>query len=177
MYTDNTTPPDDSVESGKQLRAQLLPNSTPVPNWFFDKVLTLPGLRDADKWTFLFVWRKTVGWQKTADFVAVSQIQKGARIRRQYAAEAGQLWEAAGVFQRDRCGLRGMIRYRLNPNIDGENVAKELERLVAGRNQFPRVTSIPTEPEPVPGGNSTSSRAELTESKVRGREGFLRCRV
>jgi hypothetical protein len=165
MSIDNTTPPGDSAESGKQLRAQLLPNSTPVPNWFFDKVLTLAGLRDAEKWTFLVVWRKTVGWQKTADFVSVSQIQKGARTRREYAAEAGQLWEAAGVFQRDRCGLRGMIRYRVNPNIDGAKVVRELERLVAGRNQFPRGTSIPAEPEPVPGGTRTSSRAELTESK------------
>jgi len=58
-----------------------------------------------------------------------------------------------------------MIRYRVNPNIDGEKVVSELERLVAGRNQFPRGTSIPTEPEPVPGGTGTSSRAELTESK------------
>jgi hypothetical protein len=161
----NTTPRGDSAESGKQLRLKVLPNSTPVPNWFFDNVLSLPGLRDAEKWTFLVAWRKTIGWQKTADFISISQIQKGARTRRQYAVEAGQLWENAGAFLRDRSGERGMIRYRVNPNIDGEKVVTELRRLVSGRNQFPRETSSHGEPEPVPGGTRTSSRAELTESK------------
>jgi len=46
-------PAGDRAEGGKQLRLQILPNSTPVPNWFFDKVLALAGLRDAESGPFL----------------------------------------------------------------------------------------------------------------------------
>ena len=124
-------------DGGQAVRRTLLPASTPVPNFFFDEILILPGLSDAKLRVLLVLWRATVGWCKSADWISVSQLQrKAGGIGRYQAVRAARFWEEAGLFQRSKDGARGMVRYRLVDGLDREAVVARIRQLVSGRNRY-----------------------------------------
>jgi hypothetical protein len=153
-------------------RLKLLPRSTPVPNWFFDKLLGLPGLRGSDIRGLFFLWRKTVGWRKASDLASVSQMQRTMRMGRSQAVQAMALWTAPGsIFSAMHDGPRGMCRVVLNEDLGPDAVVARIADLIAERNQSQYETS--PKAKPVLRGfphrsqvnSSTGRKLGLTESK------------
>jgi hypothetical protein len=123
--------------SRKRIRESLLPESTPVPNRLF-AILHL--LTPSEVLVFLFIWRKTVGWQKSSDYISLSQIQKATGVGRRQALAASKLFANAGFYKRSRDGARGMALIEL----DIEGIGDAFERLfalVSERNQCQKETS------------------------------------
>ena len=50
-------------------------NFTPVPNLFFDKALS--DLKEGELKALLYIFRRTYGWQKEADCIALTQFENG----------------------------------------------------------------------------------------------------
>jgi hypothetical protein len=91
----------------KSLRTILLPNSSPVPNWFFDEVLSNPEVPHATRSVFLFMLRKTVGWDNSNEELSLTQIQYGSSTSRHTAIHAVRvICECWGLFQKSR-GIKG----------------------------------------------------------------------
>jgi hypothetical protein len=113
----------------------MIPESTPVPNFFFDVLMPIAPRAFFD--VLLFIWRKTVGWDKERDFLSLSQIQKGASVSRGIAVDAIRFWKSAGlVIRGDRHGLRGTIEYRVLLDYDREAVTGSITELVQNPNWF-----------------------------------------
>jgi hypothetical protein len=89
------------------LRTIFLPNSSPVPNWFFDEVLQSTEIPHAARSVLLFLLRKTIGWDNRVEELSLVQIQEGAAVTRPTAIHALRvicdLWE---LFHRTR-GRKG----------------------------------------------------------------------
>ena len=116
------------------VRAALLPNSTPVPNFFFDTVM--PHVPHASFKVLLFIWRKTIGWQKESDLVSLSQIQRGAGVCRDVAIAAAQFWVRIGLCRKKRgAGYRGVNEYTVIPDFDKEEATKMIGALVDQHDQ------------------------------------------
>ena len=91
----------------KSLRTILLPNSSPVPNWFFDEVLSNSKVPHATRSVFLFMLRKTVGWDNSSEELSLTQIQFGSSTSRHTAIHAIRIiCDCWGLFQKSR-GTRG----------------------------------------------------------------------
>jgi hypothetical protein len=151
----------DKPEKQAWKRTKLIPNSTPVPNFFFDDLL--PVLPETTFRVLMFLWRKTIGWNKEKDFVSLSQIQRGTGVCRRHAVAGTRLLEACGLFSRSKSGLRGTICFAVS-DFDPHDVVEKLNRLVPKGNQFTTGTSSHQTPELVPQRASTSSRGEHTGS-------------
>jgi hypothetical protein len=124
--------PAGQVKSG--IRNALLPESTPVPNFFFDKIM--PRVPHAEFKVLLLIWRKTVGWQKDRDFVSLTQIERGAGVCRDVAISGARLCVKLGLCaKRCRSGYRGTNEYEISPVVDKQDVINRLEGLVAKDDQ------------------------------------------
>jgi hypothetical protein len=100
----------------KSLRTILLPNSSPVPNWFFDEVLSNPEVPHATRSVFLFMLRKTVGWDNEVEELSLTQIQEGSATSRHTAIHAIRvICECWGLFDKSR-GKKGQCSsaYRIS---------------------------------------------------------------
>jgi hypothetical protein len=151
------------------IRDALLPESTPVPNFFFDKIM--PRVPHAEFKVLLFIWRKTVGWQKDRDFVSLTQIERGAGVCRDVAISGTRLCEKLGLCaKRGRSGYRGTSEYEVSPALDKQYVINRLEELVATDDQSDSPASSsrfsPTSPvDPTDTQKATSQKA--TNQKAR----------
>lgn len=94
-------------------RRAVLPRSTPLPNVFTDRLLPL--LSRSETAVFLAVWRKTVGWDKIADWISLSQLQKATGLSRNSVLTAVAFWQRSGVLRRTRRGIRGTCQYQVFP--------------------------------------------------------------
>jgi hypothetical protein len=141
------------------IRAQLLPKSTPVPNWFFDQLLRLPGLTASDLRVLLVVWRQTVGWRKSSDYVSLTQFKKRARVGRGAAVSALALWKSTGLFTTTNDGARGMTRVSLIDGAIPETVIPRLKEAIETRacERMLATINIGTEDEPVQKTNRNKS--------------------
>jgi hypothetical protein len=90
------------------LQQQFLSNSTPVPNWFFDEILNNAAVTDSVKKTFLFLFRKTVGWNHRIEEQSLTDIMNGASLgNRNTAVHAVQiLCDCWGLWKKVR-GQKG----------------------------------------------------------------------
>lgn len=81
---------------------------TPVPNWVFDEVLGDIWLADSVLKAFLFLYRKTIGWNNVAEEKSLTQIMEGAGIRSRNTAihAVSVLCECWGLWKKTR-GVRG----------------------------------------------------------------------
>jgi hypothetical protein len=64
----------------KSLRTIYLPNSSPVPNWFFDSVLSDQKISHATRSVLLYLLRRTIGWDNAEEELSLSQIEHGAAV-------------------------------------------------------------------------------------------------
>jgi hypothetical protein len=62
------------------LQQRFLSGSTPIPNWFFDEILNQEEITDSVKKTFLFLFRKTVGWNAYVEEQSLTDIMQGANL-------------------------------------------------------------------------------------------------
>lgn len=95
------------------------PNFTPIPDSFFDLLLTL--LTDVEVRVLLYIMRRTYGFKKAADSISLSQIvngitkrdgtrlDRGAGVKKSGACVAVQRLEARGILlvQRNTSPTRG----------------------------------------------------------------------
>jgi hypothetical protein len=73
--------PEASVEAGKKrgrVRASYIKNSSPVPNWFFDHLLVDEEIPPYVHLVFLYLLRRTVGWDKRSEQISYDDIRYGA---------------------------------------------------------------------------------------------------
>ena len=62
-------------------------NFTPVPNLFFDEVLST--LKEAELKVLLYIFRRTYGWQKEMDCISLSQFVNGITTRQGKQLDSG----------------------------------------------------------------------------------------
>jgi hypothetical protein len=148
-------------------RAALERGSVPVP-WFFLDAL-MPAVTPHEFVVLLFVWRKTVGWDKARDWISLSQMQKGTGLSRNTILRAVGLWCSVGLVMRlERHGIRGTVAYAVNVDYDEATVLNRLGAPVHAGNRSKGCTSTgSTEvPPPVQGMNTQ----EVTIHRKPGRE-------
>lgn len=104
-----TAPPHEheAKRAKRSVRRILLPNSTPIPNWFFDSVLSDPDVPHALRSVLLFLIRKTIGWDRRSDEISLVQIEYGAKVTRKTAIHAVRvICDCWGLFHKTR-GYKG----------------------------------------------------------------------
>jgi phage replication O-like protein O len=90
----------------------LIPNTTQVPNVLLDVVM--PAIKNASLRVLLAVARKTYGYQKSADDISLTQLQKLTGLSRQGVVNGiSGLGNLLGIENGDD----GMNRYRLNVDL------------------------------------------------------------
>src|SRR5882724_7567216 len=75
-----------STAANSTLQQQFLSGSTPIPNWFFGLILSNEQVTDSVSKTFLFLFRKTVGWNRRCEEQSLSQIMAGANLKSRHTA-------------------------------------------------------------------------------------------
>jgi hypothetical protein len=91
----------------KSQRVIFLPNSSPTPNWFFDTVLSDSAVPHAARSVFLYLLRKTVGWDNKHEELSLTEIQYGAAVTRPTAIHAVRvICDCWGLFKKSR-GRKG----------------------------------------------------------------------
>jgi hypothetical protein len=84
-----------------RLRRAHLPNTTPVPNWFFDFILANNEISHELRSVFLYLIRKTIGWNNQYERQTLDQIQRGATVSRNVALRAIQVFcDCWGLWKR-----------------------------------------------------------------------------
>jgi hypothetical protein len=128
-------------EANKSL--QIVGGYLRVPNFFIDELL--PVLPFAHLKVLLFMWRKTYGWKKLADYVPLSQIEKGTGLSRKPILAGLSFWVRVGLFMEpEPSGFRGTMRYRFHGKINLPELKDAILREL-GKDS----TCGPTPPEPV----------------------------
>lgn len=91
----------------KSLRTLYLPNTSPVPNFVFDELLSNSEVPHAAIRVLLFMLRKTLGWSNRSEELSLSDIQGGASVSRPVAIHTVRvICECWGLFHKSR-GRRG----------------------------------------------------------------------
>lgn len=87
----------------KYLRTLLLPNSSPVPNFVFDQIVSDTDVPHAAIRVLLYLLRKTVGWNNKHEELSLRQIQEGAAVTRPTAIHAVRVvCDCWGFFKKSR---------------------------------------------------------------------------
>jgi hypothetical protein len=125
------------------------------------------GLPDPFIRVFLFLWRKLVGWNRDEDRIPISQIKRGARTGRRQVIEATRFWDAVGIFERVSGGRKKTTRYRVNTNLDRDELIARLSTLVSQRNRSPRgtKTGVSQDPPLVSPGYTHEAKSEKEKSE------------
>lgn len=109
MSTNNTAVEESQSAKApkKYLRTLLLPNSSPVPNFVFDEIVSDPDVPHAAIRVLLYLLRKTVGWDNKHEQLSLRQIQEGAAVTRPTAIHAVRvICDCWGLFRKSR-GWKG----------------------------------------------------------------------
>jgi hypothetical protein len=106
-----------------------LPSWCPIPVYFFDE---LSEILPSPHWRCLLtLWRLTLGWKKSGDYISLGGLGRRANVSRRIAAEAlGWLRAADLVCIEKRRGTRGMNFVRIVTDYDPINVTSALRALV-----------------------------------------------
>src|SRR5579871_6672318 len=87
-------------KKSNHLRTAFLPNTTPVPNWFFDFILAEQMPHELRS-VFLFLIRKTIGWNNASEEQTLNHIERGACVSRNVAVRAVQVFcDCWGLWKR-----------------------------------------------------------------------------
>lgn len=70
----------------KTLQQKFLAGSTPIPNWIFDEVMA--DMPDSVLRVFLYMFRKTVGWDNKSEEKSLTQIERDCNLSRHTAIYA-----------------------------------------------------------------------------------------
>ena len=137
------------MSNPEEPRRRVLRESVPVPNFFFDEVM--PRVKPLYFCVLLFIWRKTVGWNKEQDWIALSQIQSGVGVCRNAVLGALRLWREVGLLRRaGRLGIRGTVTWGVVLDYDKTAVISRLDGLVHEKDRFISCTSTGSSDAPPP---------------------------
>lgn len=105
---------------------------TPIDNFLLDVVLPLSNRKNPKFFpVLLFVVRRTVGWQKKADWISLTQFQRGTGASRDTVIDALRFWGAVGLVRRsERVGVRGSVSYEFVSDYNDGAVTSRMVRLV-----------------------------------------------
>ena len=94
----------------------FIPNSFQIPNQIIDEFM--PFLNEMELKFYLFIMRKTKGWQKESDGIAISQFLKGAKIKDERTVKKAikGLLKKELIFQTYQKGSFSIFSINLNPN-------------------------------------------------------------
>lgn len=135
----------------------------PVHNFFFDTVM--PRVSGNQFKVLLFVWRKTVGFDRWEDWISLSQIEQGTGLCRDTVLDALDFWEGTGLVRRlGRRGIRGVIAYASAIRYEEAAVLARLPAVVerTDRSKESALTgrNLPTSPV-----EETDTQRETNEEK------------
>ena len=105
-----------------------------------------------------------MGWNRDSDFIPLTQIQNGTGLSRRDASEGSEIWERVGLVTRESVGALKMVRFKLNPKLDPNDLVLRLTELVSKGNRFRTETSSEEKPKLVSEGNSTGFETKPSES-------------
>jgi hypothetical protein len=95
------TTPTNSKPKNNRIRGMFVPNSSPVPNWFYDDVLPDDKISHELRSVFLYLIRKTIGWSNQYERQTLDQIQRGATVSRNIALRGIQIFcDCWGLWKR-----------------------------------------------------------------------------
>jgi hypothetical protein len=120
-----------------EIKKNLIPNSTQIPNLILD--LVIPLISEAEARCLLYICRRTFGFHKRYDSISLSQFEKGIRSRQGVQLDFGTGMSRPGVTY----ALKNLVkvevifmrknsrgnRYMLNLNMDVDKVVNELNQL------------------------------------------------
>jgi uncharacterized phage protein (TIGR02220 family) len=130
----------------------LIPNTTQVPNVLLDVVM--PAIKNASLRVLLAVARKTYGYQKVADDISLTQLQKLTGLSRQGVVNGiAGLGNLLGI----ESGDDGMNRYRLNVDLSSGELVNLFD-------QSKKLTSQKRSPEGSQRGRHTKLNKNKTNS-------------
>lgn len=150
----------------------LIPNTTQVPNILLDVVM--PAIKNASLRVLLAVARKTYGFQKAADDISLTQLQKLTGLSRQGVVNGiAGLGNLLGVEN----GNDGINRYRLNVDVSsGElvNLFDQSKKLTSQkhdlkgsqRSRHTKLNKNKTNKTTEPNGSSIPSHFEKRKQSV-----------
>lgn len=116
----------DSQESNKKVKRGLeLPNYTQIPNIFLDEYMR--ELSSSGMKVFLVICRKTLGFQKFTDSIAISQIMDMTGLSNRVSIQAIKELEEYGVIIKTRSG--SINKYTLNIKQSDEKSQAELRNV------------------------------------------------
>jgi hypothetical protein len=97
---------DAAAEQGKKrgrVRKLYVKNSSPIPNWYLDEMIANSDIPSYVHAVFLFLLRRTIGWDKKSEKVDLSDIECGACVSRKSAVHAVRLLcDCWGIFTVER---------------------------------------------------------------------------
>lgn len=95
---------------------KFIPNSFQIPNQIID--VFMPRLSEMELKFYLFIMRKTKGWQKDSDGISISQFLQGAKIKDERTVKKAikGLLKNDLIFQTYRKGTFSIFSINLNPN-------------------------------------------------------------
>lgn len=98
------------------MRENFIPNSFQIPNQIID--VFMPLLSEMELKFYLFIMRKTKGWQKESDGISISQFLKGAQVKDERTVRKAikGLLKKDLIFQTFRKGSFSIFSINLNPN-------------------------------------------------------------
>jgi hypothetical protein len=95
-----------AMEHGKKrgrVRNLFIKNSSPVPNWYFDHYLEDSEIPPYIHIVFLFLLRKTIGWDKHSESLTVHQIADGTALSKPSVIHAIEvICDCWGLFKVER---------------------------------------------------------------------------
>ena len=118
--------PEAALEAGRKrgrVRAHYIRNSSPVPNWFFDFLLDDKDVPGYVHLVFLYLLRRTIGWDKKSEFISYDDISYGTgRLSRDAVTHAVALLTSCwGVFEVEPGAGRRKSKFTVG-NLDMDTV-------------------------------------------------------
>jgi Bacteriophage replication protein O len=170
-----------------EIKKNLIPNSTQIPNLILD--LVIPLISEAEARCLLYICRRTFGFHKKYDSISLSQFEHGIRSRQGSQLDFGTGMSRPGVTY----ALKNLIktevifmrknsrgnRYMLNLHMDVDKVVNELNQLRRlTRSSKPRLLEVVNQVNPQKKGNKEKqSLSQSIGPPVDNRPEFLRLRA
>lgn len=105
---------------------------TQVDNFLLDVVMRLVSSKYPKYFqVFLAIWRKTVGWSKSGDFISLTQLQGDSGSARDTVIAALAFWSGVGLIRRGKkTGYRGTVFVEVIRDYDETELTSRINRLV-----------------------------------------------
>lgn len=106
-----------------RVRNIYIKNSSPIPNWYFDSFLSDYSIPSYVHGVFLYVLRRTIGWDKKSEFISYDDIENGASTSRHSVQHAVMLLcDCWGLFKFESGKGKRKSKFTVNGNWERDVV-------------------------------------------------------